>query len=48
MSELKFPTEMVDLPSKGLFYPESHPLASLPPVPGGDKSKSQIAQTPII
>jgi hypothetical protein len=28
MSELKFPTEMVDLPSKGLFYPESHPLAS--------------------
>ena len=28
MSELKFPTEMVDLPSKGLFYPENHPLAS--------------------
>ena len=28
MSELKFPTEMVDLPSKGLLYPENHPLAS--------------------
>lgn len=28
MSELKFPTEMVDLPSKGLLYPESHPLSS--------------------
>lgn len=28
MSELKFPTEMVDLPSKGLFYPENHPLTS--------------------
>jgi len=28
MSELKFPTEMVELPSKGLLYPENHPLAS--------------------
>lgn len=28
MNELKFPTEMVDLPSKGLLYPENHPLAS--------------------
>ena len=27
---------------------EIRALASLPPVPGGDKSKSQIAQTPII
>lgn len=26
--KFKFPTEMVDLPSKGLLYPESHPLAS--------------------
>jgi hypothetical protein len=24
----KFPTEIVDLPSKGLLYPEGHPLAS--------------------
>tara|TARA_R110000737_G_scaffold179194_1_gene203362 strand:- start:725 stop:1528 length:804 start_codon:yes stop_codon:yes gene_type:complete len=24
----KFPTEFIDLPSKGWFYPESHPLAS--------------------
>ena len=24
----KFPTEMVDLPSKGYFYPEGHPLSS--------------------
>ena len=24
----KFPTEMVELPSKGLLYPEGHPLAS--------------------
>jgi hypothetical protein len=28
MSEFKFPTEMVELPSKGLLYPESSPLAS--------------------
>jgi hypothetical protein len=27
MSEFKFPTEMVELPSKGLLYPEGHPLA---------------------
>jgi len=27
-SEFKFPTEVVDLPSKGLLYPEDHPLAS--------------------
>lgn len=28
MSEFKFPTEVVDLPSKGLVYPESSPLSS--------------------
>jgi hypothetical protein len=28
MSELKFPTEMVELPSKGLVYPEDNPLSS--------------------
>lgn len=28
MSEFKFPTEVVELPSKGLVYPESHPLRS--------------------
>jgi len=27
MSEFKFPTEIVELPSKGLLYPEGHPLA---------------------
>jgi hypothetical protein len=27
MSDFKFPTEMVELPSKGLLYPEGHPLA---------------------
>ena len=27
MSEFKFPTEVVELPSKGLLYPEGHPLA---------------------
>jgi hypothetical protein len=27
MSEFKFPTEMVELPSKGLLYPPGHPLA---------------------
>ena len=27
MSEFKFPTEMVELPSKGLLYPEGNPLA---------------------
>jgi hypothetical protein len=27
MSEFKIPTEMVDLPSKGLLYPEGNPLA---------------------
>ena len=26
--KFKFPTEMVDLPSKGLVYPEEHPLSS--------------------
>ena len=26
--KFKFPTEMVELPSKGLLYPEEHPLAS--------------------
>jgi hypothetical protein len=28
MSEYKFPTEVVELPSKGLVYPEGHPLRS--------------------
>jgi hypothetical protein len=26
-NKFKFPTEMVDLPSKGLLYPEGHPLS---------------------
>ncbi len=28
MSEIKFPTEVVTLPSKGLIYPKDHPLKS--------------------
>ena len=28
MTEFKFPTEVVDLPSKGYFYVEGHPLSS--------------------
>ena len=28
MSEFKFPTEQVDLPSKGLIYPSDSPLRS--------------------
>ena len=28
MSELKFPTEQVELPSKGLVYPKDNPLSS--------------------
>jgi hypothetical protein len=28
MSEFKFPSEVIDLPSKGLVYPESSPLSS--------------------
>jgi len=28
MSELKFPTEIIDLPSKGLLYPKENPLSS--------------------
>ena len=28
MSEFKFPTETVDLPSKGLVYPKDHILRS--------------------
>ena len=28
MSDFKFPTEMVDLPSKGIVYPKEHPLSS--------------------
>lgn len=28
MAEFKFPTEEVELPSKGLLYPEDHPLSS--------------------
>lgn len=27
-TKFKFPTEMVELPSKGLLYPENHPLSS--------------------
>ena len=28
MAEFKFPTETIELPSKGLIYPKSHPLSS--------------------
>ena len=28
MAEVKFPTEVVDLPSQGLLYPKDSPLAS--------------------
>ena len=28
MPETKFPTEIIDLPSKGYFYPEKSPLSS--------------------
>ena len=28
MADYKFPTEMVDLPSKGYFYFDGHPLSS--------------------
>ena len=28
MEDIKFPTEMVELPSKGLIYPKDHPLRS--------------------
>ena len=28
MAEVKFPTEVVDLPSKGLLYPEGSPISS--------------------
>lgn len=28
MSEFKFPTEIIDLPSKGIVYPENNPLSS--------------------
>ena len=28
MAEVKFPTEVVDLPSKGLLYPEGSPLST--------------------
>jgi hypothetical protein len=28
VKESKFPTEVIDLPSKGLLYPEGHPLAN--------------------
>ena len=27
-AKLDFPTEIIDLPSRGYFYPEGHPLAS--------------------
>ncbi len=28
MADYKFPTEMVELPSKGYFYADGHPLSS--------------------
>jgi hypothetical protein len=28
MSEFKFPTEIIELPSKGIVYPENNPLSS--------------------
>lgn len=28
MSEFKYPSEVIELPSKGWFYPENHPLSS--------------------
>ena len=28
MSKFKLPTEVLDLPSKGLLYPKDHPLSS--------------------
>ncbi len=28
MSEFKMPTETIDLPSKGLLYPEENPLSA--------------------
>ena len=28
MAEFKFPSEEVELPSKGLIYPKDHPLSS--------------------
>ena len=28
MTEFKFPTEVIDLPSRGLLYPKDSPLAS--------------------
>ena len=28
MAEVKFPTEVVDLPSKGLLYPKDSPLST--------------------
>ena len=28
MAEIKFPTEEIELPSKGLVYPEDNPLSS--------------------
>lgn len=28
MAEFEYPTEVIDLPSKGWFYPEGHPLSS--------------------
>ncbi len=28
MNEFKFPTEVIDLPSKGLLYPKESPLSS--------------------
>ena len=29
MAEVKFPTEVVDLPSKGLLYPKDSPLSTV-------------------
>ena len=28
MAEFKFPSEEIELPSKGLIYPKDHPLSS--------------------
>ena len=27
-SEIKYPTDVIPLPTKGWFYPDSHPLSS--------------------
>ena len=42
-NKFKFPTEIVDLPSKGLLYPEGHPLAS-----GKIEMKSSFTIPPVV